>query len=362
MVRNNLQKPGCGYSLCGMNYDILISLWENYWWDMRKDRIGMNKWVNSFFILALLVLSACSTAPTSTVEMEVKQQYVHAQQRGVETIQLDNCKGTTDLVKVVQKNSDSQVEIAGTMSIDKAILKNLVLKQYTEDNQSNPSIELIAAPGTNLVIEVTWTNNKWSGLVIDHKQNRQVNYTIQIPVRVEITKSDDLGCPVVALTSTPTPTPRPPATATFGPSPTRTRTATVTITPTFYTKFNKVWFEYNIVQNNQTGLRIHADFTSFNLRGKALRIAGYFYKASGEKLVDTNGLYTTVDGAVAVVEEFTPVYDNTSYSDFTMFIPNSEFHLPENNRTNCKFNLKVFDKQTNAILGESGFIVFTFGR
>ena len=109
-------------------------------------------------------------------------------------------------------------------------------------------------------------------------------------------------------------------------------TATVTVAQAASTTIrgvvNKIWVDHNHVRRGVEGMLIHVDFSVRNLRGLTGRAIAWFYKEDGSYLTDSDGNYCTTDGQVSVGEDFTPSYDDSHYSDFTLFIPNSELHLP----------------------------------
>lgn len=91
---------------------------------------------------------------------------------------------------------------------------------------------------------------------------------------------------------------------------------------------NKIWVDHNYNRGGVEGMLIHVDFDVHNMRGLTGRAIAWFYKDDGSPIEDTNGSFRTNDGQVSVGENFTPSYDDSNYGDFTLFIPNSELHLP----------------------------------
>lgn len=76
-----------------------------------------------------------------------------------------------------------------------------------------------------------------------------------------------------------------------------------------------VTFEHNVKRTFLTqGLRIHIKFDISNAKDKPCRIWAFFHDESGNRL----------SKAVAV-EDFKPSYENTTYYDLKLFIPNSLF-------------------------------------
>lgn len=94
-------------------------------------------------------------------------------------------------------------------------------------------------------------------------------------------------------------------------------------------EIERVWVDHNVYEGDQRGMRIHVQFTAYNMRGSTGRISAYFYFRSGDALRDYNDNYNTTGGNVSVGREFTPGYANTVYNDFTLFMPYSELHLAD---------------------------------
>ena len=109
-------------------------------------------------------------------------------------------------------------------------------------------------------------------------------------------------------------------------------------------EIKNVWVDHNTYDNNGLkGMRIHISFTVHNMLNRAGMVSAYFYNSDGTALLDTNGLYKSTDGCVSVGEAFNPSYENSDYSDFTIFMPYSEFHL--NSSTNLYFKVLLWYNQ-----------------
>ncbi|MGI8786530.1 MAG: hypothetical protein ACR2HG_02045 [Pyrinomonadaceae bacterium] len=107
--------------------------------------------------------------------------------------------------------------------------------------------------------------------------------------------------------------------------PGKTTTKTVSSTPS--AKFNRVWADYDVTEKNQYGMRIHLDFSVYNMKGMDGYAAIYFQKRDGTKILTNNRDYRSKEGQVAVFREIKPGYDPTDYKDLTLFLPYSELSL-----------------------------------
>lgn len=107
------------------------------------------------------------------------------------------------------------------------------------------------------------------------------------------------------------------------PTPTPIRSGTA---PTV--KFDKIWVDYNVTEDDEKGMRIHTAFTVNNMLDVPGYLAIYFEKKNGDLLKTTNTKYSSKNGQVAVYRKITPAYDPAVYKDFSLFIPYKELNLP----------------------------------
>ena len=118
------------------------------------------------------------------------------------------------------------------------------------------------------------------------------------------------------------------------------KTTTVTVSqPSCTAVVKNVWVEHNKFSGLVKGMRIHVDFETYNMRGRTGECGAYFYFSNGQKLMDYNYQYRSLDGQVCVYTNFTPGYDNTSYNDVQLFMPYSELHI--NGSATCKFYVQI---------------------
>ena len=152
-------------------------------------------------------------------------------------------------------------------------------------------------------------------------------------------------------TSTPTPTPTPtPKRTVEKPTPTATATPTAPPTPTPTPSvspspksasdpsgsFDKMSVDYNVTENGRFGMRIHVNFSAYNLKGVDCDLLIRFQKSDSSYLQTNNGGYKNDNGEVAVVGTLKPAYDNALYEDLQIFMPYDALDLPRG-----KYNLKM---------------------
>jgi hypothetical protein len=122
-------------------------------------------------------------------------------------------------------------------------------------------------------------------------------------------------------------------------------------------KIENIWSENGVWNGGLKGVRIHTAFDTYNLKDKECLVAALFYNnLDGTQLKDNDGFYA-VDGKVAVYDYFTPDYVNTSYSDFTLFIPYDELHM-NLGTAYIRFKVAIFDGDN--ILDISNWNDFSF--
>lgn len=83
--------------------------------------------------------------------------------------------------------------------------------------------------------------------------------------------------------------------------------------------------DHNFSNDGVKGMRIHVKFDIQNCKSEDCSCIAYFYYDNGSKLINNSvpSNYQVSDGHVSTRTDFTPGYDNTSYSDLILFIPNS---------------------------------------
>lgn len=98
----------------------------------------------------------------------------------------------------------------------------------------------------------------------------------------------------------------------------------------------KLWVDYDVVENGVKGMRIHVRFRVFNLKNIDTYLAFYFEMKNGDKLLTNNKAYRSQSGQVAIYKSLKPGYDESVYDDMQVFMPYDEFNLGKG-----KFDLKL---------------------
>jgi len=91
--------------------------------------------------------------------------------------------------------------------------------------------------------------------------------------------------------------------------------------------FKEMWVDFDIYQDNQKGMKIHAKFSVANMKNIDGYLALYFETKDGVRLKSNNTNYRSSSGQLAVYQLVVPSYDETDYNDLALFIPYSEINV-----------------------------------
>lgn len=104
--------------------------------------------------------------------------------------------------------------------------------------------------------------------------------------------------------------------------------------------FDKIWVDHNVYENGRKGMRIHSHFFVHYAKSLQMSVNYYFYYNDNRVLRDTNNSYCTVDGQACCFSGIKPGYDQTEYSDLSVFMPYDELDLSRGNY-NLKFRGEI---------------------
>ena len=101
-------------------------------------------------------------------------------------------------------------------------------------------------------------------------------------------------------------------------------------------KLERMWIDYNVKEKGRLGMRIHVNFTAYNMKSVRSYLGIYFAKENGTRLTTKNKKFASSDGQVAIYYFITPAYDAAVYDDVELFMPYDELNLGRG-----KFNLTM---------------------
>jgi hypothetical protein len=91
--------------------------------------------------------------------------------------------------------------------------------------------------------------------------------------------------------------------------------------------FEKIWVDYDVLESNLKGMRIHVKFSVYDMKNLDSYVAIYFKDKEGRPLKDRNKKFYSESGDVAVYKYLKPGYDEAMYNDLSVFMPYDELDL-----------------------------------
>jgi len=111
-------------------------------------------------------------------------------------------------------------------------------------------------------------------------------------------------------------------------------------------EIEKVWVDFNKIQNGQKGMIIHTQILTRKKQNKPVQVSVYFHHENGNKLMDKDGSYSTPDRQVAVsTKDLYSPYESTRFEDETVFMPINQFDLNQKGKHNLKFQIQLWNKE-----------------
>lgn len=92
-------------------------------------------------------------------------------------------------------------------------------------------------------------------------------------------------------------------------------------------KIDRTWVDYNLTENERTGMKIHNKFSTTNLKDTECYLAIYFEKEDGTRLKSSDPAFRAQNGDLALFRLLKPNYANTVYEDIALFMPYGEFDV-----------------------------------
>ncbi len=117
-----------------------------------------------------------------------------------------------------------------------------------------------------------------------------------------------------------------------------------------YAVIDNITVDHNVYQNGQKGMRIHVKFTAYNVYNHIIKPCVFFYFEGGEYTVSgASGTdYVTPDGQATVQSSQTANYTNTTWEDYTLFMPYYYLYLSSiSGTTSLEGQVGIRDKTIN---------------
>lgn len=109
-----------------------------------------------------------------------------------------------------------------------------------------------------------------------------------------------------------------------------------------YATINDITVEHNVYQNGQKGMKIHVKFDAYNVKDHSIKVCVFFAHKNGEDVSGISGSgYVTTDGKATVQTSSTATYTNSTWDDFTLFMPYASLNMPSGS-TNVALEGQVY--------------------
>lgn len=115
---------------------------------------------------------------------------------------------------------------------------------------------------------------------------------------------------------------------------------------------NKVWLEHGSMKNGEKGMTTHVDLNVIGLKGKTIKVIAYFYDENKKELSGGISSYTTPNRHVCTSATDKPIYDNSHWADFDIFIPYSAIPLKPG-KHDYYIKVRVYDMNSRTFIDNS---------
>lgn len=116
-----------------------------------------------------------------------------------------------------------------------------------------------------------------------------------------------------------------------------------------YAVINDVTVDHNVYQNGQKGMKIHVKFDAYSVLNHTIKVCVYFHYSGGNALKGIRGSdYCTSDGHVTVQTSSTATYTNSTWTDFTLFMPYTNLNMQAGcNNVSLEGHVGILDTTTD---------------
>ena len=132
-----------------------------------------------------------------------------------------------------------------------------------------------------------------------------------------------------------------------------------------YATINNISVDHNVYENGYKGMKIHVKFDAYNVYNHNVKVCVYFSYKDGDDLKGITGSnYITPDGKVTVQESSTANYTNTTWNDFTLFMPYTYLNMQSGcNNLSLEGAVGIYDSTSKKWLTSSNKkFSFTFSN
>jgi hypothetical protein len=153
-------------------------------------------------IIAILLLAACNggVATPGEADLEVNETSV-SENTVAEPIYLNNCGNPASVEQVSEHSQTITIEGGATLGFSAQVVNGSVEGKYSSTKGVSKSQKVTAAPNTNMKFVLLWTEQVSEGTVTVDSQSGQATYRVSVPISVELSSAEDLGCASTSQTS-----------------------------------------------------------------------------------------------------------------------------------------------------------------
>lgn len=165
-------------------------------------------------LISILTICSCQpflTAPTQAAQAQVAQSSLQViiqsdtpGKEEVQTIEIDNCNGKSDLTRTEQRSQSIDVtvsaeiaaKIGASIEVISADVQATVGASRTSGASRTTGINLTAPPKTKMVFQIVWIGNEQIGIVQNvRNSNIPIAFRGFTPTDWRIKSQQDIGCP-----------------------------------------------------------------------------------------------------------------------------------------------------------------------
>ncbi len=110
-------------------------------------------------------------------------------------------------------------------------------------------------------------------------------------------------------------------------------------------EIHRIWADFDVSMGGRNGLVIHSSMTvrGYNLgAGREMTIIYWFYYTDNSPVRGAIDEYADVAGNACTAEDFTPPYRDSTYDDFTVFMPYDAFGFDKAGYFEAYCNLGIY--------------------
>lgn len=121
-------------------------------------------------------------------------------------------------------------------------------------------------------------------------------------------------------------------------------------------EFSEGRLVHDVFKDSKKGMEVHHKIRVVGMKDRDLEVACYFYREDGTPLKDENNSFRTTGGDVSVGEHHVIKYADSTFKDFSLFLPHNELHAGTGAHK-LKVKCEAFDSGRS--IGKSGWQSFT---